>query len=128
MTFNMGVWCRDLEPAGVINGVPGNHFELTDQSGNSSSFNFATNVKYVRAVVFSKNLGTASATFSVKMSTTAAMTGNPINVGCVAIGTVLGTASFIVSGFVPIAGYSFGQLITTSGGTLGTYDAIIDGL
>ena len=133
MAFGMGAWCRDLQPAGVINGVPGNHFELADQTATTTVQTLATKAKFFRAVVYVKNVITGgSVTYSLEAASTAVLpaTGKAEIDSFVVQGSV-GSYSFILSGFAPdasVGGLGFVRVTQTGAAGGQTYDCILDAL
>lgn len=137
MAFAMGTWCRDLQPAGVINGVPANHTELADQTGTTASTTFGNPVKYVRAVVYVKGWTSGgSATFHLQVSESAtnygATVGAPVCIDTKVLPGSVGSYSFILQGFSPDqtqAGSAAARLLVIQPQVVGlSFDAIIDGL
>lgn len=134
MAFGMGAWCRDLQPAGVINGVPGNHFELADQTATTATQTLAAKAKFFRAVVYIKNVATAgTCTYSLEAATTVALTTTgKATIDAKMINGSIGSYSFILQGFAPdaaLGGLSFVRVVQSqlAAGTQ-TYDCIIDAL
>lgn len=130
MAFAMGAWCRDLQPAGVINGIPGNHFELADQTGTSAVQTLASKAKFFRAVVYIKNsTATGSVAFTLKAASLVTLGTSAQNIDSRQFGGSAGSYTFILEGFAPDAGQGgLGFVRLEVGGTGWTYDAILDGL
>lgn len=134
MALQMGAWCRDLQPKGAINGVPGNHFELADQGSTTVAMQtLATKAKFFRAVVYVKggSIINGSVTFMLQASAAATSTaGQTINIDERAIPGSAGSYSFILQGFAPdstLGGLGF-MGIRMAPNTNYTYDCILDGI
>jgi len=131
MAFAMGSWCRDLQPAGVINAIPGNHFELADQTATTATQTLVSRAKFLRAVIYCKNMAsTGSCSFFLQAGTTTAWGTGAINIDSRSIGGSSGSYTFILEGFYPDAATTGAlaarvQVIPVAGWT---FDCIIDGL
>ena len=132
MAFAMGGWCRDLQPAGVINGIPGNHVELADQTGTTATQTLASAGKFFRAVVYIKGYTAGgSTTFWLQASDSATFAATSTqNIGGKTISGSAGSYSFIIEGFAPNAsdgGLSYSRLLVMPASGY-TYDCILDAL
>jgi hypothetical protein len=125
----MASWCRDSAYPEVVNAVPGNHFELADQTASTTGQSLATPAKFFRAIVYLKSftVGTGQTVFNLIAADNSGLSTNKRNIGSMALPIVAGVYCFTLDGFTPDATKLFVGIVVTFGtGASGTYDAIID--
>ena len=133
MAFGIGTWCRDLQPKGLINGIPGNHFELADQTASTTVQTLVTKSKYFRAVVYVKNIlaGASSASFYLQAAPVNTLGPSVQHIDVKSLSGSAGSFSFMLQGFAADAGqggvgFVRVEYLPASGSF--TFDCIIDAL